>query len=488
MVFRPVWLNVGSDPFAPREFLMGSRAGGDFRENPTKVQLGGSFIRDNGGKKDWLYYIGKYEVTEAQFGAVVSDGGATAVAPAKPAGSRTPKTNVTLPEVYRFLEAYNAWLSDNGGNSIPAQDEFRGFVRLPTEAEWEFAARGGSAVDANRFDQKTPYEGDLAKHEWYAGPRSSHGKLRGVGLLEPNPLGIHDMLGNCSELVSGLYQIEYVQGRAGGWVARGGDFRTEEALMRSSARTEQPPYSKDLKPARADSVGFRVALVTPVFTSINATRTLEAAWREHAASRAVPMPGTLSTAPLTEQTTVGLKDTEKILRELEAEVAKNASGSDVAKTKLNLLRSSFADVQANVNRSEQKFAEAGVRLASIGANQIAKSQRALQLYQKFKDDGSQVDAELQEDIDNEQKNLSDAVSTYVEALQVLARVDAAVADKTFDGWIEELRKRDIMQVTRATEVAKRHFRDFAKSKRLDMVRWSADLAAVIQEKPQGTSR
>ena len=45
-----------------------------------------------------------------------------------------------------------------------------------------------------------------------------------VGGLAPNALSLHDMLGNVAEMTSGLYQVEYYQGRIGGFVARGGHY------------------------------------------------------------------------------------------------------------------------------------------------------------------------------------------------------------------------------------------------------------------------
>ena len=154
--------------------------------------------------------------------------------------------------------------------------EATGFLRLPTEAEWEFAARGGIAVSLDEFDRKTPYEGPLTRHEWFAGPKSSHDKVKPVGRLAPNPIGLHDMLGNVAEMTESLYRIEYYQGKAGGFVARGGHYFTAEKNLRSSMRTEEPFYTnlgdKPPAPNKKPTLGLRLAVSSVVFSDRQAAR------------------------------------------------------------------------------------------------------------------------------------------------------------------------------------------------------------------------
>lgn len=481
MVFRPIYLGIGASPFAIREFTMGSPAGEDFRETPIKVQLGGSFIGEKDGKSDWLYYLGKYEVTEDQFNAVVSSGVGVPAAVGSLASGSLPKTNMTWLEVEEFLQRYNLWLFANARVKmahLDHRDPSLGFVRLPTEAEWEFAARGGSAVDRGRFEQRTPYEGPLERYEWFGGPSSSHDKLKAIGLLAANPLGVHDMLGNAAELVSQLYQIEYLQGRTGGLVVRGGNFRSSEGELRSSSRMEQPLYSADLQPARSETIGFRIVLATPIFTSIAGIRDAEAAWPEYAKSRVSPMSAALSTATVAEQTSVALKDIDGILSQLEVSLGGRSHISEAAQAELDLIRSSFGNIEANIRNGDETFAEGGVTLASVSSwavqRAIAQIPLARRLLERAKTPEERESST--KELADVEANIADARRKYELACNQLARISSDVVSRKFDAWIAELNRRNIPGQAHATKVAETNMANYLRTKRLDLNQWMKDLS------------
>lgn len=157
-----------------------------------------------------------------------------------------PVVSVTWNDAQRFIAALN-------------RRERTTRYRLPTEAEWEYAARAGN--DGNR-----PFPpSDLSARAWYLG--NSGDVPHPVGLLPANAWGLHDMLGNAWEWVADRYQPDYYarspvpdpRGPDSGdkRVRRGGSYHCEPHMVRVNYR------AADMPDTRYSVIGFRVVRELP---------------------------------------------------------------------------------------------------------------------------------------------------------------------------------------------------------------------------------
>lgn len=129
------------------------------------------------------YYIGETEVTQELWNAVM--GIEPSQNPALQKGDRYPVSNISWNMAIRFV---------NRLNDICIQQNIKYRFNLPTEAQWEYAARGGHKISHTVFSGSNT----LAKVGWYN--NNSVNRLKEVKLLSPNELGIYDMTGNVWEL------------------------------------------------------------------------------------------------------------------------------------------------------------------------------------------------------------------------------------------------------------------------------------------------
>lgn len=233
---------------------------------------------------DTFYFIGKYEVSRLQWEAVmraVNEDGSVdeAACPVKgataPAGSNLPEGGISWFDAQRFLQKYTAWLVREHADSLPRFTGTRnvGFLRLPTEEEWEFAARGGADVPPEWWADKDVFPLEEGKALKDYGVFSADTVLSGpapIGSRNPNPLGIHDTLGNVRELTDGFFRLsiadmqsglvrQRLHGAAGGILVKGGGFRSDAAAVAPGRRDEVPLYTAS-GPGRPEDLGMRVVL------------------------------------------------------------------------------------------------------------------------------------------------------------------------------------------------------------------------------------
>ncbi len=207
-----VWIDPGS-------FAMGSAAVDPDRSSDEEPQRQVTISRG--------FYLSKSEVTQVQWEALMGDN------PSSYPDAKRPVESVSWDQVQDFIRRLNNW----AGQQI---------YRLPTEAEWEYACRGGTT---SRWSFGNS-EGDLHSYAWYNG-NNSQTDTKAAGTKLANPFGLFDMHGNVWEWTQDWYQADYYSrapaadppGPATGSqrVIRGGDFASLAADLRSAGRGRQVP-------------------------------------------------------------------------------------------------------------------------------------------------------------------------------------------------------------------------------------------------------
>ena len=200
--------------------------GGDFMMGSPENEEGR--FSDEGPQRQVTvprFAMGKYEITFDEWAACVSDGYCQSKKSSSDGGwgrGKRPVINVSWEDITGdrgFLD----WLNSKVEGAP---------YRLPTEAEWEYAARAGTQTRYFFGDS----DGSLGDYAWFGG--NSGRKTHPVGGKRPNPWGLHDMHGNVWEWAQDCWNDSYAAAPVDGSAWMSGD--CSRAVLRGGSRTIRP--------------------------------------------------------------------------------------------------------------------------------------------------------------------------------------------------------------------------------------------------------
>lgn len=231
-----------------------------FTEPTTKMEFvaipGGTFIMGNNGDEYAFpehevtvqpFLLGRYEVTFEQYEIFCRETGCTVPDDQGWGRGKQPAINVTWFEAVEFTE----WLSRKTGKTF----------RLPTEAEWEFAALGGATTSF-------PWGEEIGSNKancWGCGSEWDDKRTAPVGSFAPNGYGLYDVVGNVYEWCQDTFHKNYQGAPADGsaWILGG---KSKKRINRGGAYdapvSEMMIYRRcwDVNERRRAAHGFRVLL------------------------------------------------------------------------------------------------------------------------------------------------------------------------------------------------------------------------------------
>jgi formylglycine-generating enzyme required for sulfatase activity len=499
MVFRKIPV-PGSGFWGTQEQVIqiGDASGGVF-EGLQRTQICGSF--PDQGSDIQAIYLAKYELTKGQFAAVMGlealaamSGNPEDAGIAELQGRRRmealmqPVSFVGYFDIQEFIRCYNRWLFDPQHPerlaNMPRVDGVPGFLRLPTEEEWEFTARGGlKALKDKTFQDRLPFAlREVNEQVWHLG-NAKH-KLRPIGLRQPSRLGLYDLFGNVQEMTAGLFRPEVWQGKPGGVSVRGGSVSTPPQVIRSSLRQEMEIYAwnqdnEQVDERRSFNTGARLAIGSNVVVNSKVRAEIEQEYETYKEEirRAMPVGRTLDN--LVAQAAGQLGDVEPILDKLMQENPNLSNELLTVQEFMDQARQRLDQAQKESARSlAQDAARNGVNL-SVYLSKLEHLQSSLEKAQRLAEMSSryvtQVKAVEKRIVELEAAQ-EEQMQGYVQKVAQLGEYEPEYIQQALDNLGE---REPLPREEAVLELLTGHVQEFSEQRRVDRKGWSDDFAQAF---------